>query len=110
MLRHLVYAAFAVILGVVIMILPLMMFSYQDYFTRSGQPQLGEAEKASTAFKEEGRAENVTSKENISISVFQRSERLTSRFVSSFPYAMVIVVTGLAVAMAVFILAKRRLL
>lgn len=110
MFRHFIYAAFAVMLGVAIMILPLMMFSYHVDFTRSGQPQLGEAEKASTISKEERTAENITSKEKFGIPVFQRYERLTSRFISSFPYAVFIVATGLAVAITVFLLAKRRLL
>ena len=109
MLRHLIYAAFAVMLGVAMMILPLMMFNYHVDFTRSSQPQLGETEKTLIS-KEKRTSDNVTSKETFDVSVLQRPDRLSSRFVSSFPYAMFIVATGLAVAITVFLLAKRRFL
>jgi len=94
MLKHVIYVAFAVILGVAMMIFPLITSLHID-FIRSSQQQLGEAERT---------------KEKISISGFQSNERLTSKFVASLPHAMFIVASGLTVATAVLILAKRRLI
>ena len=101
MLRHLMYAAFAVMLGVAIMILPLMIFSHHVDFTKTGEP-FGEAEKAFTTSDEE-RTES-------SIAIAQRYEILISRIVTFLPNALFIVVTGLVIATAVLLLAKRRLL
>jgi len=102
MLKHIMYAAFAVMLGVAIMLLPLMMFSQHIDFTNSSQPQLGKAEKNFTTSDEKRTAE--------SVNVAQRYEILTSRIVSLLPHALFIVATGLVVATVVLLLAKRRLL
>jgi len=110
MLRHIMYAAFAVLLGIAVMILPLMTYSRHVEFMNSGQPQLGEAENAFASSDEERTAGNITSKGNFSITAAQGYERLTSKVISSLPYAMLIVAMGLAAATAVLLLAKRRLL
>jgi len=105
MLKHIMNVALAVMLGVAVMLLPLMTLGYQIGFTDS-RPWHGEAEKAFTSSSEERMAGNITREE---ISTAHGYEDLSMRFASSLPYATFIVSIGLAAAMVVLILAKRRL-
>jgi len=104
MLKHIVYAALAVMLGLAVMLLPLMI-RYQNGFADNSQPQHGEAKETFTISGEKKMMGNVTSKET---STLRGYERLSSRFASSLPYATFIIATGLVVAVTVFVLAKRR--
>ena len=110
MLRHIIYAVFAIMLGVAIMLLPLMMLSHHFVFTKTSQTQLGEAEKSPVASDEERTAGSMVSKESFGTITIQRNEGLASIAVSSLLYALFIVATGLAAATAVLLLAKRVLL
>jgi len=102
MLKYVLYVAFAVILGIAVMILPLMMFGYHVDFTKTSELHLGEAEKASTAPEGERTAGSIT--------VVKRYEGLTSIVFSSLLNVIFIVAMGLAVATVISLLAKRRLL
>jgi len=106
MLKHIINVALAVMLGIAVMLLPLMMMGYHIGFTDTGQPWHGEAKKAFTSSTEERMAGNITREE---ISAAHGYEWLSSRFISSLPHAMFIVSIGLAAAIVILILAKRRL-
>jgi len=109
MLRHVMYIMFAVMLGVAVMLLPLMMRGYQDGFTKYSQPQYDEATKTFTSSSEERVTDNAASKEGFDYTTVQGYKGLLTRFISSLPYAMFIVVAGLTVAITIMILARRRL-
>ena len=106
MLKYIIYAALAVMLGVAVMLLPLTMLNYQIGLTDSGQPQRDGAKEVFTSSSEEKTAGSIISKKT---AIVQGYEGLTSRLASSLPYATFIVATGLAAAVAVLVLAKRRL-
>ena len=105
MLKHIMYAAIAVILGVAVMLIPLMM-SREISFTNISQTRGGEAEKTLTSSSIERMKDNITSKE---ISSLQGHEGFSSRFASALPHVTFIVAMGLVAAAAVFVLAKWRL-
>lgn len=92
--KHILYVVFALILGVIIMFLPLVALSYDGSFINKSRLQREEAQKSFTSSNEKGVAANITLK----------------RFASSLPYAMLIVVVGLAAATAVSFTSKRKLL
>jgi len=102
MLKYVMCVAFAVILGIAVMILPLMMFSHHVVLTKTGKLQISEAEKASTASQGERTASSITNVKGY--------EGLTSIVSSSLLNVIFIVATGLAAATAISLLAKRRLL
>ena len=104
--RHIIYAAFAMMLGVAIMLLPLMV-SYQNGFITRGWPQRGEVEKAFTPSEEKTEG-NIVSKKNLNYTAVQEYGRLSMRFASSLPHAVFIVAMGLVAATIVLLLAKRR--
>jgi len=107
MLRYLLYAALAVMLGIAIMLLPIFMFGYS---MENKQLLISKTEKISTTSTEEGKAGNITSEKNIKISSFEQDRGLTSNLISSFPYAALIAIIGLVSAIAISLLAKRILL
>ena len=105
--RHLLYVAFAVMLGMTIMFLPIFII---DYPMGNEQFSTSKTKKISTTSTEERKADNITFGENFKVSSFEQNRGLASNLISSFPHATLIAIIGLVLAISISILAKRILL
>ena len=102
--RYLIHVAFAIVLGVVVMILPLTIYHQIDLYAEK-QPSIGEAEKATSRRK--GLIVNATSRGKNEALNLKIEEDSMVRLTASLPKIALIVAAGLSVAILVSMLIKR---
>ena len=102
--RYLVYVAFAVVLGVAVMILPLTIYHQIGLYAEK-QPSICEAEK--TMSRRKALIVNATSKGKNEALNLKTGEEPMVRLTASLPEVALIVAAGLSVAILVSMLIKR---
>ena len=109
MIKHIVYVALAVILGIGMITLPMLLM--QDH--HSIKPA-GEMRKISEPMKgleedKEMTMPKAVLKGKSEISAERRAETITSRLINSIPKAATITIIGLASATIIFLITKRKI-
>ena len=109
MIKHIVYVALAVMLGIGMMVLPMLLM--QDHHPVK---PAGEMRKISEPMKglEEGKEMTMPKavlKGKSEISAERRAETITSRLINSIPKAATIAIIGLASATIIFLITKRKI-
>jgi len=102
--RYLIHVAFAIVLGVVVMILPLTIYHQIGLYAEK-QPSICEAEKTMSRRKE--LIVNATSKGKNEALNLKIEEEPMVRLTASLPEAALIVAAGLSVAILASVLIKR---
>lgn len=102
--RYLIHVAFAIVLGVVVMILPLTIYHQIGLYAEK-QPSICGAEKAVSRGKE--LIVNATSKGKNEALNLKIEEEPMVRLTASLPEAALIVAAGLSVAILASVLIKR---
>ena len=102
--RYLIHVAFAIVLGVVVMILPLTIYHQIGLYAEK-QSSICEAEKTMSRRKE--LIVNATSKGKNEVLNLEIEEEPMMRLTASLPEAALIVAVGLSVAILASVLIKR---
>jgi len=102
--RYLIHVAFAIVLGVVVMILPLTIYHQIGLYAEK-QSSIREAEKTMSRRKE--LIVNATSKGKNEVLNLEIEEEPMMRLTASLPEAALIVAAGLSVAILASVLIKR---
>ena len=109
MIKHLVYVALAVILGIGMMTMPMLVM--QDHHPIK---PTGEMRKISEPMKGLEESKKMTMPKAVlkgksEISAEKRAETITSRLINSIPKAAAITIIGLISATIIFLITKRKI-
>jgi len=109
MIKHIVYVALAVILGIGMMALPMLIM--QDHHPAKPTGEMRKFGKSVKSLQEE--KEKSMPKPELKVesesSAARRAETITSRLINSIPKAVAIAIIGLASATIIFLITKRKI-
>ena len=109
MIKHIVYVALAVMLGIGMMVLPMLVMQDHHPVKPTGEMRKFSEPVKSLQEKKEKSMPKPELKSESEISAGRRAETITSRLINSIPKAATITIIGLASATIIFLITKRKI-
>jgi len=109
MIKHIVYVALAVMLGIGMMVLPMLVMQDHHPVKPTGEMRKFSEPVKSLQEKKEKSMPKPELKSESEISAGRRAETITSRLINSIPKAATIAIIGLASATIIFLITKRKI-
>jgi len=109
MIKHIVYVALAVMLGIGMMVLPMLIMQDHHPVKPTGEMRKFSEPVKSLQEKKEKSMPKPELKSESEISAGRRAETITSRLINSIPKAATIAIIGLASATIIFLITKRKI-
>ncbi len=107
MIKHIVYVALAVMLGIGMMVLPMLIM--QDHHPVKPTGEMRKFSEPVKSLQEKKSMPKQELKSESEISAGRRAETITSRLINSIPKAATITIIGLASATIIFLITKRKI-
>lgn len=109
MIKHIVYVALAVMLGIGMMVLPMLIMQDHHPVKPTGEMRKFSEPAKSLQEKKEKSMPKPELKSESETSAGRRAETITSRLINSIPKAATIAIIGLASATIIFLITKRKI-